>query len=182
MERILSFFLTFIILFSPDLFAERVRHVIDGDTIILSTNERVRLLGINAPEVRHKDSMGQFYGEEAKYFLGKLVEGKEVILENDPNQESFDRFGRRLAYLYLPDGTLVNERLVKEGYVEVFRKYEFKYKDKFLAEEKEAQNKKIGMWSHVPHGTGWCWNKEYWQKLWLDVSKEVEKILRKFMK
>lgn len=179
MERILILSLAFILFFSSPLFAERVRYVVDGDTIILSNNLRVRLLGLNAPEVPHKDTSGQFYGKEAKDFLQKLVKGKEVKLENDPYQEEYDRFGRRLAYIYLSDGTFVNEKLIKEGCAEVFRKYDFKYKNKFLDYEQEARQKKLGMWSPAPSDGQRSKAKEYWSKLWLDILKEVERILRR---
>lgn len=168
--RDIVIFLIFLILFSSNLFGEKVRYVIDGDTIILGNNERVRLLGINAPEMRHGDKRGQFYGEEAKHFLGELIKGKEVKLKDEPLQPEFDQFGRKLAYVYLPDGTFVNELLVKEGYAEVFRKYDFKYRDEFLKYEEDARNKKLGIWSKPG---------EIWKKFWLDFLEELQKFLRR---
>jgi micrococcal nuclease len=124
--------------------AEKVIYVIDGDTLILDNHERVRLIGINAPEIASKYHRGERYGKEAKKYLRKRVEGQEVTLK--PGAEPFDKYERRLAYVYLPDGTFINEELVKLGYAETFRKFPFTYKERFLALEAEAKEKRLGMW------------------------------------
>lgn len=171
MERILILFLIFLILFSPSLLAEKVRYCIDGDTIILINNERVRLLGINAPEISHREKIGEFYGQESMHFLEKLLKGREITLEGDSLQPEFDRYGRKLAYVYLPDGTFINEVLVREGYAEVFRKYDFKYEEKFLHFEEEAKEKKLGMWSN-PEET----RKRFWLNFLEDLDNFVKRL------
>jgi len=125
--------------------AEKIIYVIDGDTVILDNHDRVRLIGINSPEITSKYHRGEYYGKEAKLYLKKRIEGKEVVLK--PGTEPFDKYERRLAYIYLPDGTFINEELVRLGYAETFRKFPFPYKEKFLALENEAREKHIGMWS-----------------------------------
>lgn len=135
-------------LFSSALWAEKVRYVIDGDTFILQNNLRVRMIGVNAPEISHKryKKKGQAYGDEAKAHLKSMIEKKEVTLKSGGNDE-YDRFGRRLAYVYLPDGTFVNQRMVQDGYAEAYRKFPFEYKKEFIESEKQAQAVKKGMWS-----------------------------------
>lgn len=127
-------------------FAERVRHVIDGDTIVLESNQRVRLIGIDAPEVSNAkyNHAGEFYGNEARSYLRQRIEGKDVRLES--GDESFDKYGRRLAYIYLGDD-FINREMVEKGYAEVMRKFPNRYKDEFLRDEEEARAGRIGMWS-----------------------------------
>jgi len=138
------------------LFAEKVRYVIDGDTFILANQQRVRMIGINAPEVSHRKygKQGQKFGEESRKYLKRFIEGKDVRLEE--GEEPFDRFGRRLSYVYLPDGTFVNRQMVEKGYAEVFRKFPFQYKKDFLESERKAQSAKLGMWSEKP--------KSFWER------------------
>lgn len=137
----------FVFFLSGPLYAEKVQYVIDGDTFILQNNQRVRMIGINAPETSHRryGKKGQAFGKEAKERLRKFIEGKEVVLKED--REPFDRFGRRLAYVYLPDGTFVNREMVREGYAETFRRFPFQYKEEFLKLEEVARGAKLGMWN-----------------------------------
>ncbi|WP_456433364.1 thermonuclease family protein [Thermosulfuriphilus sp.] len=92
---------------------KRVRAVIDGDTIIVIGETHVRYAGINAPEIAHDDKPGEPLGEEAKRYNAKLVKGKRVRLEYA--KERYDRYRRVLAYVFLADGTMVNEALVAAG-------------------------------------------------------------------
>ena len=140
---LLGFGLTFILV-SPAL-AEKVIYVIDGDTVILDNHDRVRLIGINSPEIASDYHRGEYYGKDAKKYLKKRIEGKEVVLKD--GQEARDKYDRRLAYIYLSDGTFINEELVRLGYAETFRTFPFTYKEQFLKLEEEAREKQIGMWS-----------------------------------
>lgn len=143
--------------FSEFTLAETVQTVIDGDTVILSDHERVRLIGVNAPEIAHwrYRKKGERFGNEAKNYLKTLTEGKKVTLVSD--SDHFDRFGRCLAYLYLEDGTFINQKLIEEGWARTFRKFGFKYRDDFLKREEKAREGKKGMWSEK--------EKSWWQKL-----------------
>ena len=82
--------------------------VIDGDTIKIKNNQKVRLIGINTTE------KGKKYYKEATDYLKSLVLNKEVILEKDISET--DRFGRLLRYVYLKDGTFVNLEMIKNGH------------------------------------------------------------------
>lgn len=125
--------------------AERVKYVIDGDTCILMNEQRVRLLGVDTPEIKNVEyqRLGEFFGEQAKSYLKQLIEGKEVRLVDGP--EPFDKYGRRLAYIYLDD-LLVNRELVRLGYAEAIRRFPYDKKDEFLALEAIARHEKLGMW------------------------------------
>ena len=140
----------FIFLSAGVLCADKVSYVIDGDTFILENNQRVRMIGINAPETAHPryGKKGQPYGNQSRERLRKFIDGKDVTLKD--GRELFDRFGRRLAYVYLPDGTFVNREMVREGYAETFRKFPFEYKSDFLELERAAKQAKSGMWKDKP--------------------------------
>jgi len=133
--------------FATVLFGEKVRYVIDGDTFILENNQRVRMIGIDAPEVGHRKygKRAEPFGREARHYLKQLIEKKEVVLK--PGEEPFDRFGRRLAYVYLEDGTFVNQKMVEDGYAETFRALSFSFKKGFQELERTARTEKRGMWS-----------------------------------
>ncbi len=116
MKRLLSFTFAFWFLFAACQAAKLssyVRWVIDGDTIVLKEGTKVRYAGINAPEIPHRDEPGEPFGKEALRENIRLVKGKRVILEIA--EEARDRFGRLLAYVFLPDGTFVEEVLVAKG-------------------------------------------------------------------
>jgi len=95
------------ILYAHDEGHYKVTSVIDGDTFELEDGKRVRLIGINTPEIGEKCSY------QAKNRLEEFVLGKLVLLEKDVSET--DKYGRLLRYAYV-DGIFVNERLVYEGY------------------------------------------------------------------
>ena len=127
-----------------------VEKVIDGDTFWLDDGSdeplRVRLIGIDAPESRDFGSkVKEYYGEEAKEYLKKLIEGKKVRLEYDI--EPFDQYDRTLAYVYLKDGTFVNAELVRNGYAMVLTiPPNVRHSLTFLRLAREARKKKAGLW------------------------------------
>jgi micrococcal nuclease len=90
-----------------------VRHVVDGDSVILTDQRQVRLIGINAPELGKDGKPDEPLAVAARDRLRDLVQGKsaQLVLE----QEQRDHYGRWLAHLVLPDGANVEEILLKEG-------------------------------------------------------------------
>ncbi len=69
-----------------------VRRVIDGDTLVLDSGHRVRLLGVDCPEARHADQPQEHLAEEATRFLQEFVQSRPIRLEYD--RERRDRYGR----------------------------------------------------------------------------------------
>jgi micrococcal nuclease len=118
--------------------------VIDGDTIVLDGDERVRLIGVDTPETKDPRKPVQRFGEEAYLFTKSLVDGQYVRLEYD--QERVDKYGRTLAYVYLQDGTLVNAEIIKKGFGFAYTKYPFKYLEEFRKYEQEARETWKGLW------------------------------------
>ena len=92
-----------------------VRHVIDGDTLILADGDHVRLLGIDTPELGRDGTAPQPGAESARAFLYWLAgPGTRIALADD--LESRDRYRRRLAHVLLEDGTNLQERLLAGGH------------------------------------------------------------------
>lgn len=127
-----------------------VTKVIDGDTFWvqdISGNEiKVRMIGIDAPELKktNRKEVGRF-AREAKNYLSKLILRKEIYLKFDIDKS--DQYRRTLAYVYLPNGTFVNEKLVKEGYALAMTvPPNVKYSGKFLMMQQQARNSRRGLW------------------------------------
>lgn len=120
----------------------QVLNVIDGDTIEVSlagANRNVRYIGINTPE------HDQPYFEEAVEVNRRLVEGKNVQLEDD--LETFDQYGRRLAYVWV-DGVMANLEIIRLGYANAFTvPPNVRYEEQFRQAEQEAREAGRGLWA-----------------------------------
>ncbi len=122
-----------------------VKTVIDGDTIELNDGEKVRYIGVDAPEFQSSKKNAEPFAEEAFQANRKMVENRKVKLEFDVEQR--DQYGRLLAYVYTEDGIMVNEWLVANGYARtVVFPPNVRYVDRFKLLEQEAQKQKIGLW------------------------------------
>ena len=124
--------------------AQRVRQVIDGDTITVSGVGVVRLLGVDAPEKTGGYRQSEPYGDAATTFMKALVEGQVVRLEYDGPRK--DQYNRTLAYVFLPDGRCANEAIIRGGFAETYRRFDYVKKPQFQAAEREAKEAKRGMW------------------------------------
>jgi micrococcal nuclease len=126
--------------------AGTVKAVFDGDTIALDNGEKVRYLGVDAPEIANRDHPGECYGEQASRINQELVLHRRVTLEYQG--ESRDRYGRWLAYVFLEDGRCVNLELVGRGAACVDGAREgFGRFQEFLAVQRRAIRERIGMWA-----------------------------------
>jgi len=126
-----------------------VSRVVDGDTIEISPAiygiEEVRLIGVDTPETVDPNTGVQPYGPEASQFITRELEGQRVELEFD--QEREDQFGRLLAYVHLPDGTLFNETLLRQGHAQLYIvPPNDKYEARFRAAQQEARDAQRGLW------------------------------------
>ena len=126
-----------------------VKRTVDGDTLLLEDGTRVRLIGIDTPELARNDQPAEPFAGEASHWLDERVTGKKVRLEFDI--ERFDRYDRTLAYVYLDD-VLLNEEIVRQGYSRAQLQYNYsaRMKKRFQKVEEEARNAKRGIWSETP--------------------------------
>jgi micrococcal nuclease len=125
----------------------KAKWVADGDTIVLENGDLIRYIGIDAPEINHKTNMAEPYGLTSREFNKKLVLSKKIRLEFDQRQQ--DRYGRRLAYVFLESGVFVNQVLIENGYAfYLYQKTNLKYHDLFMEKQQEAMKSKKGIWKN----------------------------------
>jgi len=120
----------------------QVERVIDGDTFVIMGGERVRLIGVDTPEMRGGPEP---LAVEATEFTKKMIENKCVHLELDMDER--DQYGRILAYVYI-DGTSLNEELLKQGLARLATfPPNVRYVDRFIQAQNIAQANKLGCWN-----------------------------------
>lgn len=125
----------------PQEFRALCTRVIDGDTIELLSGERVRYIGIDAPEMR---PTAEPWAKEATEANREMVEREMVRLVLDVRER--DQYGRLLAYVYVDD-VFVNAELVRRGLATVlFYPPNVKHEDYFRELEQEAQEERRGIW------------------------------------
>ena len=139
-----------------------VTRIVDGDTLkvfYLEGEESIRLIGIDTPESRvnkktKKDAKrsGQdvetiiAMGKRATEYVESLVKPGDLITIEFDVQER-DRYERLLGYVYLSDGKMLNEEIIKAGYANVMTiPPNVKYEDRFLKAYQEAREDKRGLW------------------------------------
>jgi micrococcal nuclease len=139
--------------FAPEGLTEtaQVVRVVDGDTLVIDRGngeERLRYIGIDAPESVKPESPVEFMGHEAAEANAALVEGRELVLERDVSDT--DRFGRLLRYAWYREGDewrLVNLELVGEGYAQaVSFPPDVRRQDELRNAERGARERGIGLW------------------------------------
>lgn len=133
-----------------------VTWVYDGDTLKVDPHGKVRLIGIDTPERENSKrdrylikkgisaaKQREIY-QQAKRFNIEQVKDQQVTLTLDDPER--DRYGRRLVYLHLPDGRMLNRVLLEHGLAVVYRRFSFRMKKDFLTAEAEAMKNKRGLW------------------------------------
>lgn len=128
----------------------QVTRIDDGDTIVVNqggTSETVRLIGIDTPEVKDPRKPVQCYGPQASDETKHLLSGQRVRLEPDPIGDNRDKYHRLLRYVYLPDGTFINQLLISRGFAFVYTIFPFQKLDDFKAAQTQARQSQLGLWS-----------------------------------
>jgi micrococcal nuclease len=117
--------------------------VSDGDTVRLAGIGRVRLIGIDTPEVHGRV---ECFGREAEAFVEDLL-APGARVRYRPGREERDRYGRLLAYVWLPDGRFLNGLLVSGGYAQPLTiPPNVEFADRFVAAARRARERKRGLW------------------------------------
>jgi len=132
------------------IYAE-VLYVIDGDTVDVSINgkkQRVRLLGIDAPEMGFENKKEMCFAKESRNKLVQLIDRKTVNIASDSTQQDRDVYNRILRYIYLPDGTFVNTQMIEEGYAYeyTYKELPYRYRQEFQESQRNAQALRVGLW------------------------------------
>lgn len=129
-----------------------VSRVVDGDTLWVNTDggdTKVRLIGVDTPELLDPRSPVQCFAQEASDFTKSALTGQLVYLEDDASQDSVDRYGRRLAYVWTLDGRLLNLDLIAGGYANEYTYSDstpYRYQRLFRAAEASAAERERGLW------------------------------------
>jgi micrococcal nuclease len=127
---------------------------VDGDTVYvalprppegLGTRERLRLIGVDSPEAGRASPTAQRLALAASEFTRRRLEGRIVYLACDWRLR--DRYGRLLAYVYLPDGSCHNAELLREGYAHAYTRFPFQFLEEFRALEAAARRGGRGLWA-----------------------------------
>jgi micrococcal nuclease len=132
-----------------------VLRVVDGDTLHVLIDGRdttVRLLGINTPETVKPNSPVECFGPEASAYAKQALEVRRVTLEFDDSQGRLDRYGRTLAYVWIPVETggldLVNLDLVAQGfaYQRQYGSDPVAWQPELVAAQNQARESGTGLW------------------------------------
>ncbi len=131
----------------------RVLGSVDGDSVRLCSRSgkgyTVRFLGIDTPESVHPTKPEQCFGKQASARVAALVSGKPVRLEFDEAMGMREKYGRLLAYVYLPDGTMLNRQLIQEGLADenTYSRKPYKYQREFKDLQETASRRGMGKWA-----------------------------------
>ncbi len=106
--------------------------------------EIIRFIGVDTPETHKPNTPVECYGPEAAAHTKDVISkfGK-VRLQADRLDTNRDRYGRLLRYVYLPDGTLLDEQIIQQGYGFAYLSFPFSKKDQFAADQQAAQSARL---------------------------------------
>lgn len=124
----------------------------DGDTITVDMNgkkEEIRFIGVDTPETHDPRKNVQCGGPEASAYTKQRISAYgKVRLQSDVLSTNRDRYDRLLRYVYLPDGTLMNENLIQNGFGFAYTYFPFSKSALFTKDEAAAKQAKKGLWNH----------------------------------
>ncbi len=129
----------------------QVLKVVDGDTLDVQVNgqsQRIRLIGVDTPEVVDPRKPVQCFGQQASNRTHQLADNQIVTLQSDPTQDDSDKYGRLLRYVFLSDGQMLNQLLIAQGYAHEYTyQVPYQYQAEFKQAQKDAEQKQLGLWS-----------------------------------
>lgn len=126
---------------------EALTRVVDGDTVIVGKDERVRFIGIDTPETKHPEKPFDPKGLLAtKYLKELLIDAHKLCLIQDTLGDTIDKYDRTLAYLFTEEGVDINAEMIRSGWAKGYFYFPFDRKAEFRAYENQAKIKKIGLW------------------------------------
>jgi micrococcal nuclease len=129
--------------------------VVDGDTLDINLPDgkykttRIRLIGVDTPETKKTNTPVMYYGPQAYEFTRTHTLGKQIVVLLDTAGKPRDRYQRLLAYTKLPDGTILNELLISEGFAYAYTPYKHSFSNKYNQLAKQAKAAKRGLWKNV---------------------------------
>jgi micrococcal nuclease len=126
---------------------EKLLSIIDGDTIKTAKSGKIRLIGINTPEVKSPYTEEQPGGKEATIKIrGILANSEKVCLIHDEIGDQTDKYGRSLDYVFTEDGTDINAEMVRTGFARWYSRFPYERKLEFKEYQNSAKKAGIGLW------------------------------------
>ena len=137
---------------SPDLLSSSesatVKWVYDGDTLLLTDKRKIRLIGIDTPEVKHHKQKKQAYSGKAREALRELLKKNSYKISLRYGKEKKDRYKRTLAHVYTPNGTNISTWLLEKGFAStLIFPPNIKLADCYKKSELLAQQQSLGIWN-----------------------------------
>jgi len=133
----------------------KVINVVDGDTIDIDTRDaqddhtRIRLWGVDTPETKSEEFGVMYFGPEAAEFTDREMLGKEVVVYLDEANRTRDKYDRLLAYVQLPEGDFLNEKLLSQGFAYADLRFDHSFYNKYQQLQASARSLKRGLWLKV---------------------------------
>lgn len=126
---------------------EKLVSIIDGDTIKTAKSGKIRLIGINTPEVKSPYTEEEPGGKEATAKIRGILENeKTVCLIRDEIGDKTDRYGRSLDYVFTEDGIDINAEMVKTGFARWYSRFPYERKWEFKEYQDSAKLDGVGLW------------------------------------
>lgn len=133
----------------PGLYS--VSRFVDGDTIAVDMNgktEKIRMIGVDTPETHKPNTPVQCYGPAASAYTKTIIGTQKVRLVSDSLSTDRDRYKRLLRYVYLPDGSNVNQKLIQTGHGFYYPYFPFTKSEQFSADQGVAMAAHLGLWGN----------------------------------
>ncbi len=133
----------------PGLYS--IERFVDGDTIVVNMDgkkETIRMIGVDTPETHKPNSPVQCYGPAAAAFTKNLIGSSNVRLAADSKSTNRDRYDRLLRYVYLPDGRMVEQELITNGYGFAYLDFPFDKSGDFARYQDQARAATKGLWGN----------------------------------
>lgn len=129
--------------------------VVDGDTLDIDIPDanykttRIRLWGVDTPETAKSPKGEMYFGSEASQFTKDTVLDKRVIVIMNQNAKPRDKYGRLLAYIKMPDGRILNEELISNGFAYADTRFKHPDYEKYIELENAARTNRVGLWKNI---------------------------------
>lgn len=125
---------------------EELKRVVDGDTIH-TTKNKIRMIGIDTPEIQSPYTDPERGGKEASTKLREILDGAEkVCLIHDRIGDTTDKYGRSLDYVFTEDGLDLNAEMVKTGHARWYSRFPYERKGEFKHYQQDAKDASLGLW------------------------------------
>lgn len=152
-----------------------VINIVDGDTLDIDIPDgdknftRIRLIGVDTPETKHPRMPVQYFGPEATTYVEQLAGSQEITIVLDTTKPSRGKYGRLLAYVYLPDNRCLNEELLLDGFAYAYLTYHHQHYNLYITLQQQARDQKKGLWENVTQSQLPTWLQPY-----IKLDKKLE--------